>query len=406
MFIYWFVRKHIKFPLALLLFFPVFCSFVSVAQTSEYSSKMIDNLKQPVAWKTKTGYNWRIVDNLAASTKYIALEKESPIKNLTTLINIYCASILSAWTLTDGESLYSPKQSAFVYLLCTNMQSDFSKFYDSAFTWYFKVSAFDKLGLPVNKDKKYLADEYVDDLFNNIIDEYFNIKQANVYWMTTPKEADLGFDKQADAIFSWYFNAAEVCNSANTKKLYSKKVCAYMTKYIKNAAKVMDKLNILNVAKMFENKKVQSCSSADPAGYDMMLCGLFGGSEKSLKPFVGLVYNELFYYNLFVKYFGNRLIGESNTLQANVQNYTGTIKRTAKEEQQKRLMTMEMELNWAQDSISMSLRILRNAYTTYPLHIGFLMYREKLQEFGNAMAKIATPVYTLYDKFRNVQCLK
>jgi len=34
------------------------------------------------------------------------------------------------------------------------------------------------------------------------------------------------------------------------------------------------------------------------------------------------------------------------------------------------------------------------------------MYRESLQDFGLALAKIATPVYTLFgDKFKNVQCL-
>lgn len=64
---------------------------------------------------------------------------------------------------------------------------------------------------------------------------------------------------------------------------------------------------------------------------------------------------------------------------------------------------MNTELSRAKDSLDASLNILQEAYITYPIHIGYLMYLESLNAFGVSLAKIATPVYTLYDKLRNVQ---
>ena len=49
--------------------------------------------------------------------------------NLKTLIEVYCASVLSTKNLFDGDLFYSARQSSFVYLLCTNINSDFTQFF-------------------------------------------------------------------------------------------------------------------------------------------------------------------------------------------------------------------------------------------------------------------------------------
>jgi hypothetical protein len=49
------------------------------------------------------------------------------------------------------------------------------------------------------------------------------------------------------------------------------------------------------------------------------------------------------------------------------------------------------------------LRMLRDMYSAFPLHIWFLMYQEDLQWFNDDLSNLATPMYTLYGKLRNVQ---
>ena len=104
--------------------------------------------------------------------------------------------------------------------------------------------------------------------------------------------------------------------------------------------------------------------------------------------FVNLVYNELFYYRLFMGYY-----------MIMIQRYPGlapmgysTISRD-----------FSTEYTWTKDALSLSLRMMRDTYMAFPFHVGFSMYQEDLDGFGKSLANIAPPIYTLYDKLRNVQ---
>jgi hypothetical protein len=57
----------------------------------------------------------------------------------------------------------------------------------------------------------------------------------------------------------------------------------------------------------------------------------------------------------------------------------------------------------SRDALSLTFRLMRDTYMAYPFHVGFLMYQEDLDGFGKLLAKITTPIYTLYDKLRHVQ---
>ena len=61
------------------------------------------------------------------------------------------------------------------------------------------------------------------------------------------------------------------------------------------------------------------------------------------------------------------------------------------------------QYTWSKDALSLSLRMMRDTYLAFPFHIGFLMYEEDLDGIGKILAKIEPPIYTIYDKLRNVQ---
>jgi hypothetical protein len=183
-----------------------------------------------------------------------------------------------------------------------------------------------------------------------------------------------------------------------------------MTQYLRNQKKMFKDLNILSssgmytdYAKIIADKKSQTCIQGY-TGYNIIVCGLrWDTKEKSLSPFINLIYNELFYYNLFVEYYSLQVTKNPNFFKDTTMN-DGVW--TISAQQASRINEMKTELEFAKQALTISIRMLRNAYVTFPLHIWFLMYRESLQDFGEAMAKIATPVYTLFGmKSRNVQCL-
>jgi hypothetical protein len=67
------------------------------------------------------------------------------------------------------------------------------------------------------------------------------------------------------------------------------------------------------------------------------------------------------------------------------------------------IKTFSTQYMWSKDALSLSLKMMRDTYMAFPFHIGFSMYQEDLDGFAKAVARIAPPIYTLYDKLRNVQ---
>jgi len=63
----------------------------------------------------------------------------------------------------------------------------------------------------------------------------------------------------------------------------------------------------------------------------------------------------------------------------------------------------QQEMVWTDEAVFLSFKTLRDMYQTFPIHIALLAYYENLYDLRKQMAKIVTPLYTLYDKLRNVQ---
>jgi hypothetical protein len=49
------------------------------------------------------------------------------------------------------------------------------------------------------------------------------------------------------------------------------------------------------------------------------------------------------------------------------------------------------------------LRMLRDQYSAFPLHIGFLLYQEDILKLWRPLAQIYTPISQLYYTLKNVQ---
>ena len=58
---------------------------------------------------------------------------------------------------------------------------------------------------------------------------------------------------------------------------------------------------------------------------------------------------------------------------------------------------------WTDDAVQLSMKMIREMYATFTIHIGLLIYYEDLYRLRQELGKVVTPMYTLYDKLRNVQ---
>jgi hypothetical protein len=113
--------------------------------------------------------------------------------------------------------------------------------------------------------------------------------------------------------------------------------------------------------------------------------------------FTNLLYNELFFYNLFSEYYSYALASDPN-LQNEEQELSYKIVA-----QQDKITKLQNNKIRSQKAISMSIRMLKEIQNTFPFHIGFMMYAEDIYYLAQEINKTLTPIYTLYDLFRNVQ---
>ena len=67
-------------------------------------------------------------------------------------------------------------------------------------------------------------------------------------------------------------------------------------------------------------------------------------------------------------------------------------------------MKIEKMMEDSRKTLEVALEDLNGFARTYPLHIARVLYQESLLDLrNNYLSKLVTPIYTLYDKFRNVQ---
>jgi hypothetical protein len=110
-----------------------------------------------------------------------------------------------------------------------------------------------------------------------------------------------------------------------------------------------------------------------------------------------LFYNEIINYRIFVSYY-------SNWVQAKINN------SSVKEEKdmlQSRVTDFQGYSNLQIEAAEETLRKFEEFNMSYPLHIGLLLYQEKVKEFRNKhLSPITTKFYSLSEKLQNVQLPK
>ncbi len=100
-----------------------------------------------------------------------------------------------------------------------------------------------------------------------------------------------------------------------------------------------------------------------------------------------MLYNELTRYFTFVTYY-KQILNQRNIVDKAISDEISQL-----EASQEKLLFLTNET--LEDLVTFS--------TSYPIHIGMLIYQEDLLRFRNRLSKVVTPFYTLYHKLRNVQ---
>ena len=350
-------------------------------------------------WATSTTPDADYIDNIAWSLNNKDIDRN---KWLEAVVDNFCDAVYSNPSFSNDEYVYNAEHSVFVYILCKKVNKSPTKFNIQQY-----ISGDEKkIDYCSSLDTDCDLASKLPELFNMIITDYVNMKQANIYGLIGNFSTEKDMTDQINVFSQANFNI-ELCN--NEIRSYDA-TCRTMKSYLKNARNLLSDVRIFNTSwilasvlpmaiengkinrsetKQNRTKNMENMCMKQSADYNIFLCWLYGDTTSSMDSFINLVYNELFFYRLFM---WDYLLS--------IQKYPKDISKNTYATVSKKFSS---EYNRSKEALSLSLRMMRDMYMAYPLHIGFLMYQEDLNGFGKLLAKITTPIYTLYDKLRNVQ---
>lgn len=363
-------------------------------------------------------------DNTASDTTAIShlsssfFMLNSSNKDIKDIVDNYCSVVLQSTPFMKNDFVYTAKYSAFVYLLCKGVDEKYTKL-SSLDASLFKRSSFNELWfVSYDQDENNICSsfqpncdlsQHIPNLYNMIITDYVNMKQSHIYGISRNARTDEEIEKQANLFSSNFFGGLKICETSD--RSYDK-TCRTMKSYIKNTYNLLSDVRVfdsevlldsslsivdmsINDWKFLVKKPENPCSDKEQLAYNPIICGLYGDTTTSFVSFQNLVYNELLYYRLFVGYYLTMLQKNPWFLIVSTDNnYSKIVKKFSSQYIRSR------------SASSLTFRMLRDMYVSFPFHIGMLMYKEDLDGFAKQISAIATPIYTLYDKLRNVQTPK
>ena len=235
-----------------------------------------------------------------------------------------------------------------------------------------------------NCDLSYFVPRIFDDLMN----DFFNIRQASTMWISSLWDT---FDKEeyakiyVNTHFPWLsiqkWMEWGICQSK-----YYKKTCKYLKNYMWQLRNLLTTTEIINVKNLSTDKSAVNCDS-DFDSY-ILYCGLLWSQNLPLYSLLRVVYNEYFWYDLFMSYY------EYNLMSVEWDDASLFVEKAYKAKEQ---------VYRSKQAITQALTSLSKVEYSLPIHVWFLMYQEDLNLFMWSLPKIFTPLKTLSDKLQNVQ---
>ncbi|HKL43687.1 MAG TPA: hypothetical protein VJ892_00215 [Candidatus Absconditabacterales bacterium] len=337
-----------------------------------------------------------MVDSLVLPNKQLTVEG---------LTQNFCKQISTKSCMHDGDP-FDASQSVFLTILCDNVGrgDDFVINRDMLLkTGFTQFGVFDygfgedEEGSTINFCDYTQTDlngcdlsKYLPKIFDPIMNDYFNIKQADLYGVddiedsTTSEELVNKFSKKN-------FVGLELCDPDSD---YYGEACKYTKNYMKSAKNLLKKTKVID----FEELKKQEIECGDSWTGNILYCALVGDDIRPENSFVGAIYNEYLWYRLFISYYTYELANDHRYSDLNTNDTRKKI-----DSNMDKVYSFQEQIFRSRQAVSLALRSLSEISSSFSLHIGFIMYQEDAQMFMKQIAKIYPPIMTLYDKLRNVQ---
>ncbi len=342
----------------------------------------------------------------------------------------FCKNILKSVTnnkipliyMTENTKyIYSPFESIWFYIFCKkNLWENFNPF-EKYFPQIIK-----NIGDNFLSYNPYLSTwiyQLSNDIFQPLINDYFNLKIANILGFSISKEKNIeeliknfsnkyfGECKDNNNFFIWKEDIKISQKNVNQAICSHPETYNYLSNIFKEIKLGLNNLTILNInilkATLKQSQNICQNLLKNQQNNEKFLdqfrnCGFITfttSNDNDLKIFQNIVLNEFLRYSLFLSYY--KFIKLSNI---DLQPITiGKDFNTSITKNNLQLIEIDQNIYQTLSSIEKSLSIIYNIASTFPIHIWNKIYYEDLKKYRKSILKIYTPIHQLYYKLQNVQ---
>lgn len=350
---------------------------------------------------------WQLQDSV--NYKQILFSWNS--KDVHGLTSWFCANVASLKCIDSSDwentaDYFDASQSLFLTVLCNSVNIGIpylswnEVLKKKSFLDFWMVSSSTWVYEPCHRSWRMNSCDYayyLPQIFNKIENDMFNVRQARFFGVNELSDSfstEEAANQFSISMMPWLniqpWLGAWICDS---NSIYYKSTCKTLKNYVKDANNLLRNTKIIDIEKLQELKDSADCENHPD--FNILYCWLLWTNSEYR--FLNAVYNEYFWYKLFLTYYSSYI------------NWVGFLDADYKtqeekyEKNQERISLINDQLSKSKTAITLSLRSLTEMTYSFPVHIGFLMYQEDAKFFMENSSKLYAPIRTLYDKLRNVQ---
>ncbi len=227
-------------------------------------------------------------------------------------------------------------------------------------------------------------------IFNLLANDITNIAILKAYWNFSNQE-ELN-TRQENNFWTWICKDWNFLNATNNSK---NSLCNHPLtyNYLNNLSKkwkiILSNLNTIYIEDWID-KFLEKLGYTD-------------NNISSMIKLKNLLYNELYFYQLFLSYY--KVFLKNMPSWWTTVKVWSTIDATIFNSLNKEISKINFYQQISLNSLNTTFQIIAQIKATFPIHIGFLALLEDINSFRHALAKIYTPLDQLRYKLKNVQDL-
>jgi hypothetical protein len=328
-----------------------------------------------------------------------------------------------------GGMRYDPRQSLFMYTLCTPLDATMRTDYADAFSFRYtnEWEEFSLVALLKEKVKPVSLWRLSDDddcrpngsmqacnfatllmpMMKAIINDLSNIKLATLYGWKYENTTDMRQEAIKEFSQTYFGDPQAACRDGEKRYLYpdvlegDQKHCSHPKTYQMMDETLKSAFALTKKTQLVDGEKVLNAVCKHPKA-NLFACGFMSRGmsfvDGDWNTYQNIMLNENLFYQLFSLYYRQQITSNAKYSPLTFKTYSDSAELAFEESDQ-----IQRDSFLIADALQETNRLLLHNAVNYPIHVALSAYKEDIVAYRASLTRIFTPLHQLYYTLRNAQ---